>query len=104
MKSKCFLLSAGMVVLVLLLTSCPNPISTHAGGALTVSIKNAVTARTLLPAIDMNAASYTISGTGPNGAAFSQSTSGGSLTVESLAFGGWNVTVDALNAGETRIG
>ncbi|HYW85903.1 MAG TPA: hypothetical protein VFB30_21815, partial [Spirochaetia bacterium] len=104
MKTKCFLRSAGMCVLALLMAACPNPISTPPRGSLTVSIKNSVNARTLLPAIDMDAASYTISGAGPNGAAFTQSTSGGSITMDNLAFGGWAITVDALNAGGTLIG
>lgn len=53
----------------------------------------------------MNAASYAVSGSGPNGATFSpQSTTGGPLTVNGLAFGTWSITVNDLNAGGTVIG
>ena len=52
----------------------------------------------------MNAASYTVSGSGPNGQSFSQSTPGGPVTISNLAFGPWAVTVNALNAAGTVIG
>jgi hypothetical protein len=91
-------------LLLALLAACPNPMTPARGGSLSVSINNAINARTLLPLLDMNAASYTVSGVGPSGATFSQSTPGGSLTVDALAFGSWSVTVNALNAGGTIIG
>jgi 6-phosphogluconolactonase len=98
----------GLVALgvVLLLTSCPNPIGSSGsrGGSLSIQLTNNINARTLLPPIDMNAASFTVSGTGPGGATFSQTTNGGSVTVGDLAFGSWSVTVNALNAGGTIIG
>jgi hypothetical protein len=83
-----------------------NPIgsSNSRGGSLSIQLTNNINARTLLPSIDMNAASFTISGTGPGGASFSQTTSGGSVTVSDLAFGSWSVTVNALNPGGTIIG
>ena len=43
-------------------------------------------------------ASYTVSGTGPNGATFTKSTSGTSVTASSLALGSWTVTVNAYNS------
>ena len=91
---------------LLLLTSCPNPIgsSNSRGGSLSIEFTNNINARTLLPPIDMSAVSFTVSGTGPGGAGFSQTTSGGSVTVSDLAFGSWSVTVNALNAGGTIIG
>ncbi len=104
MNTKSFLPCGGMLLLALLMAACPNPLSTSSRGSLSVSINNAVNPRTLAPAIDMTAAAYAVSGTGPNGAAFSQSASGGTLTVDGLAFGAWTVTVDALNAAGTRIG
>ena len=105
MKTKRLALSwLALVVVALLMASCPNPITTAKGGGLTVSITNAINARTLLPPLDMNAASFTVNGTGPGGAAFSQTTSGGPVTVAGLAFGSWSVTVNALNAAGTIIG
>ena len=91
-------------LLVALLAACPNPISSSKGGVLAISINNNINARTLLPAIDMIAASFTVSGTGPGGATFSQTTSGAPVTLDGLAFGAWSVTVNALNAAGTLIG
>lgn len=102
---KCSLVAlCASALLITLFAACPNPISPTKGGALAISINNNINARTLLPLIDMNAASFKVIGTGPSGATFSQTTSGGSLTVDSLAFGSWSVTVNALNAGGTIIG
>ena len=91
-------------LLVVLLAACPNPISTAKGSSLTVCINNNINARTLLPPIDMNAASFMVSGTGPGTATFSQTTSGAPVTVDGLAFGPWSVTVNALNAAGAVIG
>jgi hypothetical protein len=90
--------------LVVLLAGCPNPVASVKSASLTVSIKNNINARTLLPPISMDAASYTVIGDGPNGATFSRSTSGDPVTVEELPFGTWTVTVNALNARDTVIG
>ena len=106
MKTKKLALFGLAALSVVLLTSCPNPIgsSSSRGGSLSIQLTNNINARTLLPPIDMNAASFTVSGAGPGGATFSQTTTGGPVTVESLAFGSWSVTVNALNAGGTIIG
>jgi DNA-binding beta-propeller fold protein YncE len=52
----------------------------------------------------MNPVSYTVTGSGPGGATFSQTTTGAAVTVNSLAFGSWNITVNALNSDGTLIG
>jgi 6-phosphogluconolactonase len=91
----------------LFMAACTNPLLSSQGGSngsLSIRIVDSINARTLLPPIDMNAASYELSGTGPGGATFSQSAAGGTVTVGNLAFGSWSVTVDALNAGGTIIG
>lgn len=88
---------------ILLLAGCPVPIVSSTSGALTITIGDQVS-RTLVPLISMQPATYAISGSGPNGATFSQTTTGGSVTIPSLAFGTWTVTVDALNAQGTLIG
>ena len=96
--------SALAALLVVLLAGCPFPKTSVKSASLTVSITNNINARTLLPPISMDAASYTVDGAGPNGATFSQSTSGEPVTVEGLTFGTWTVTVNALNADGTLIG
>ena len=90
--------------LVVLLAGCPFPKTSVKSSSLTVSIKNQINPKTLLPPISMDTASYTVTGDGPNGASFSQSTSGDPVTVEGLTFGTWTVTVNALNADGTVIG
>jgi hypothetical protein len=73
-------------------------------GALTIAVTNALNAKTLAPTIDMNAASYTVTGTGPNSATFTAATTGAAVSESGLAFGSWTVVVNALNAGGTVIG
>ncbi len=100
---------AGLAVLLLaavlvLLGSCQPPVrDVSAGGRLVVAI-NPGTARTLLPPIDMNPASYDVAGAGPEGSTFSQSTTNSTLAVSGLPFGQWTVTVSAKNSGGTLIG
>ena len=95
---------ASAAFLVVLLLGCPNPADLVKSGSLTVSIGDHVTARTLLPGVSMVVASFTVNGSGPNGASFSASTSSGSATFTSLAFGTWSVTVNAFNPDGTLIG
>ena len=104
MKAKMLTSWLTLLIVVFLIAACPNPNISDKGTSLTISITNKINARTLLPPLDMNAASFTVNGTGPGGATFSQATSGGSVTVTGLAFGTWSVTVNALNAAGTVIG
>ncbi len=105
MKTKLLVLfGLASLIVVLLLAACPNPIVPGKGGVLTISINNNIDERTLLPPIDMDADSFSVIGTGPGGADFSQTTTGAPVTVSGLAFGSWSVTVNALNAGGTIIG
>ena len=78
MKNRCLSLVAVCVAasLVVLLAGCFHPGPSVRAGSLTVSIKNLINARTLLPPISMDAASYTVEGEGPNGASFSRSSGG----------------------------
>jgi hypothetical protein len=90
------LLAVGVVV------SCLPPIGGNLGN-LTVQVGGELP-RTIVPSIDMNVASYGISGTGPNGATFSTSvTSGSTATISSLVVGTWSVAVDGKNAAGTFI-
>ena len=77
MKNKTFSLVAVCVaaLVVASLAGCFHPGGSVKAGSLTIAIKNAINARTLLPPISMDAASYTVEGTGPNGASFSRSSS-----------------------------
>jgi hypothetical protein len=73
------------------------------GGSLSISV-SADPSRTLVPSLDMNPASYEITGSGPAGSTFSKSTTGASITIGGLAFGSWSVTANAKNAAQTVIG
>ena len=103
-----FLKSSGLAfVIAALLLGCPMPTLPGpggSGGSLTIQVGNHINSQTLLPPISMTPVSYTVSGTGPGGATFSQTTNGGSVTVNSLAFGSWSIVVNAMNADGTLIG
>ncbi len=61
--------------------------------------------RTLEPPLDMNVASYNLTGLGPGGASFQRpGVTGASTTVDSLAPGSWQVTVEAFNSASQLIG
>lgn len=94
-----------LLVVSVILASCSMPGIGFEGdeGSMTIVI-NGGPMRTLLPPIDMNPVTYDISGTGPDGKTFSQSTSGASLIISKLVFGTWNVAVAAKNAGGVVIG
>lgn len=93
-----------LAVAALFLAACTGPMTQDKGGSLSIQLRNNVNTRTLLPAVDMNAASFTVSGIGPGEATFSQTTAGAPVTVNALALGSWSVTVNALNAAGTVIG
>ena len=105
-----FLRASGLVLVVAaLLLGCPMPTTpapsaSGAGGSLTIQVGNHINTQTLLPPISMTPVSYTVTGSGPGGATFSQTTTGAAVTVNSLAFGSWNITVNALNSDGTLIG
>lgn len=102
--SKLKVLVLASVVALVAITGCQNPINPGQGGTLTVSMNDAVS-RSILPGISMNPASYDLTGTGPNGASFSQTvSSGSSATMTGLAFGEWTVTATAKNSDGTAIG
>lgn len=92
------------LVAIVAFTGCQNPINPGQGGILTVSMNDGVS-RSILPGISMNPASYDLTGSGPNGAGFSQAvSSGSSATISGLAFGEWTVTATAKNSDGTAIG
>ena len=77
-------------------------------GSIQITIQQRVSnAKTLLPGLDMNPASYTISGTGPSSTTFPTQTATAALasaTIPNLPDGAWSITVQALNAAGTAIG
>ena len=106
---KSFLRFLAVAAVALLVLSCPSPLNSPSPdppakgdsreGSLTITVRDAIDARTLVPAISMTAASYTVVGVGPSGsgATFTKPITG-TLTVTNLVPGTWTVTVNAWNA------
>ena len=89
------------------LAACKSPLSPSPStktGSLRISLTNSVNARTLLPPIDMTVANYAVTGTGPNNATFTLSSTGAPITQDGLAFGSWTIVVDATNSSGQLIG
>ena len=102
-------LAAGLVVLsALLLAACNSPLAPPANskvtGSLYVSLTNNINTRTLAPPIDMTAATYTVTGTGPNGASFTATSTGDPVTKTGLVVGIWTIAVSASNSTADSIG
>ena len=104
-KKYLFALLFASAAVTVALVSCNVPVSSMYGAAgLAITVKDNTNARTLAPTIDMNAANYTITGTGPYGATFAASTTGAAVTQTSLALGTWTIVVNAINADSDLIG
>lgn len=75
-------------------------------GSLIIDLStSAMGAKSILPPLDMEAASYDLSGIGPGMAAFTQVGVTGSTAAENtLAVGAWTITVDAFNSNHEPIG
>ena len=89
-----------MSALLVLLMGCPltPPVGDTGSLLLTFSPAGVLSARTFLPPVDMNIASYDVQGSGPGGASFQQlGVTATSLSVGSLVTGPWTVNVDARN-------
>jgi hypothetical protein len=76
---------------------------TGSGEALVITVDDQLS-RTLVPSIDMTAASYAITGRGPDGATFTRTTTGATVQIDKLAAGLWDVAAEALNAAPKVIG
>ena len=102
-------LAALAAAAALVLAGCANPLAklpvdaASDEGSLVVNIA-ALGVKTLLPPIDLTPARYTVSGSGPNGKSFQESTLAAQVTIPRLSFGDWTITVEALNAAGTIIG
>lgn len=97
------------IILAAMLVSCGSQASDPTGRqGLSISIKDAIgtsaAARTLGPDTVMVPATYTITGTGPNGDSFTVTTIGEGVSEPSLALGTWTIVVSASNANGTLIG
>lgn len=73
------------------------------GGTMVLSLNNS-TSRTILPNTNMTITSFEINGTGPGGRTFQRSTTSSSVQINEIEAGSWEITVNALNAGNTMIG
>jgi len=105
------LFSLSLFALCLLL-SCASPLpqsdAAHAKpegtGNLSIAVGQAEGKTLFLPDIDLTPTVYDISGSGPDGAYFSQSVTAGSTEVSELAAGQWTITVTEKNAALQGIG
>jgi hypothetical protein len=94
-----------LTALVAFLTlSCEPILLEPTTGSMELTMNDGLGSRTLLPDISMDVASYSISGAGPDGASFSETTVEASTTLTRLVPGTWNMTVTALNSAGTAIG
>jgi len=106
-RSKYFMIAAAIVVVsTFVLAACSSPVGppANANGSLQIMVANNINTRTIVPAIDMTAATYTVTGTGPNSATFTATTTGSPVTETGLAVGSWTVVVNASNSTPTLIG
>ncbi|HUU12697.1 MAG TPA: hypothetical protein VM182_03190, partial [Terriglobia bacterium] len=106
-RSPYLIFAACCVALTLALAACtppgvPPPVAET--GGLQISVTNNINARTLVPPIDMTAESYTVTGTGPNSATFTATTTGAPVTENGLAAGSWTIVVNATNPSVELIG
>lgn len=93
---------AAMITLILILSSCTTMDDKKA--TLLLDISSPFRAKTLLPDIDMTPAGYDISGTGPEGDAFSFADAQPPVIAAGLEPGNWIITANAKNAAGTVIG
>ncbi len=106
------ILSILFAFLIILLMSCAierqdlATILSNASNFATIllNIEQSVSTKTLLPDIDMNPASYQISGLGPNGSNFDRNEVIQQVEIPSLQFGEWTVSVTAKNMEGTPVG
>ena len=104
-RSNAFSGTVAIAAFAVILWGCSFPVAPSGKtGSLSISLTNSITAKTLTPPVSMAAASYTITGTGPNSATFTAASTGAAVTENGLAFGSWTIVVNALNANGTLIG
>ena len=93
------------IVAVMLLGFIACDMGVEATGTLHLNIAQRISRSTLVPDIDMDVATYVVSGTGPGSASFGPTeTSQETLIVTNLAIGLWTIEVLAKNEAGTTIG
>jgi hypothetical protein len=91
------------VALCVILAGCPTP--GHNGSLALNFSTTEIGSKTWKPLLDMEVASYDVSGVGPGTATFSQTgVIGTSVAQNGLAIGAWTIVVDAFNADHDLIG
>lgn len=107
MRKKNIVLFVSVLLVLALCIGCnPQSLDTVKEGTLRISFgKDKGIGSLLAPSIDMDIASYELSGIGPEGRSFSGITSQGeSVTISNLHMGSWTVTATGLNADGQGIG
>ena len=102
MKAHCFI-KALVLLVIAILSFCKNPMEQSRKATLIISISS-LQAKTIQPAISLEPAVFDISGSGPNGSAFSASTEYDTVEITGLEIGTWEVTVLAENIDGIIIG
>lgn len=92
------------LLISMIISSCEAVIPGKTGNIKLAIIMNLDGAKTLLPPLDMTPARYSVTGSGQNGATFSESMTETTATITELSVGAWTITVQALNAASTVIG
>jgi len=117
-RSGCIIAIASLFCVVVVITACtlagddfapddPQPVESDKGTLVITLFAGVRSAKTLMPPISMDVASYDIRGTGPNPVYDQFSDLGnttGQLTLSHINPGLWTITVDAKNADGTIIG
>ena len=94
-----------LVACGILLSTCGIFDAVEQTGGIQIKLINQMGAKTLLPTIDMIVVRYAIYGSSPSGDTFEDlDYSGESVTIGSLRFGEWTVSVDGKNAAGIIIG
>jgi len=101
---KKFFVMLSVVILTTFFIGCFSnaPDKTGTTGSIVINFSQDI-AMLLAPGTDMQVAGYDILGTGPNGASFSKTITGGTGEIQNLVFGSWNIDVMAKNAAGTVI-
>ena len=98
-----FFIKVLVLLVIAILSFCKNPMEQNRKASLIISISS-LQAKTIQPTINLEPAVFKISGSGPNGSAFSASTEYDTVEITDLEIGAWVVTVLAENIDGIIIG
>jgi formylglycine-generating enzyme required for sulfatase activity len=103
-RGRVVLLVAIIAIAALVLSGC-DPTAFLGVGSLSIGLESSPRILTLVPDLDMDIASYTITGNGPNGSSFTEEEFNGIQYVKAgLVVGDWEIAVDGYNAAGTKVG